>query len=181
MFEKALKAALKKLRSAQQKGLLTDFVLIGGLAVSRWATPRATNDIDFAIQLDEADPQELADYLEGNYIRGALNDPLLGSISFQTKVAADNDVPVQLLQFPPAWEKAAFAHAAEQRLDQLKIPMIDWRSLVLLKLYAGSPLDLEDARRILEATRPSKAELVELKKRATALRVSRKLGRVLAP
>ena len=166
---------LEKLRAA---GKLTDFCLIGGLAVSRWGYPRATADIDFAIALGSASLEELAAEVGGLARRGAANDPLMGSVSFCLPDPL-SAVPIQLLQFPPAWEVVAFQQPAVLRLDEFDVPVVDWKALVLLKLYAGSALDLEDARRIMQANEISAEDYSYLRKKSSALRVSRKLSRLL--
>jgi len=51
---------------------------------------------------------------------------------------------------------------------------------VLLKLYAGGVRDLEDVKSVLATQRPTAAELAQLRGAAQALRVSKKLEKLLA-
>ena len=92
--------------------------------------------------------------------------------------------PVQLLVFPPAWEELIFSHVNAFKLDRQTIMVVDWKVLVLLKLYAGAPLDLADAQVLLQINgeRPSennKNSLAFLRAHAKRLRVSRKLATLL--
>ena len=178
MFEQVLKSALRRLTSAKKQGLLDDFGLIGGLAVSRWSVPRATLDIDFIVRLEADNRDAVAKLLSGKLRRGDINDPLVCSILYEER-ARGGSVPVQLLQLPPSWETLAFEDMAQEKMGKVSIPIVGWRALLLLKLYAGGPLDLQDAKNILLACEPSERDLTYLKGKAAALRVSRRLVRVL--
>jgi hypothetical protein len=35
------------------------------------------------------------------------------------------------------------------------VPVVNWQALVLLKLYAGGPVDLQDARSIVAVRKPN--------------------------
>ena len=67
MFQEALAEILSRLETAQSRGLLSRYALIGGFAVSAWGVPRATQDINFAIAIDQADPQALATFIGGRF------------------------------------------------------------------------------------------------------------------
>ena len=178
MFERALGFALERLNQAKSEKLLKDFALIGGLAVSRWSIPRATSDIDFAVCLLDSDISSLAEFLAGSYSLGEIKDPLRASLSFIASLEGGVVLPVQLIQFHKAWESIAFENVQEVRIDSLLIPIVDWKSLVLLKLYAGSALDLQDARNILEVVSPSEEVLEDIYRKAVSLRVSRKFKKI---
>ncbi len=78
MFQDALTQIIKQLEQAKGQDLLQDFALVGGLAMAAWGTPRATQDIDFAIALGGAQPVNLATFLGGTYEEGDSEDPLRG-------------------------------------------------------------------------------------------------------
>lgn len=176
MFAKALAEAVRRLRKLSQTGELSAFALIGGLAVSRWSEPRATGDLDFAIKLGSLSLEDLAARLKGKHRVGDIRDPLEGSVTFY--VSKEASVPVQLVQFPPAWEEIALHDLKEHSLDALSIPIADWKAIVLLKLYAGGALDLEDARKILYVMGTEEADLSYIRKKAAALRVSKRLAKI---
>ena len=178
MFEHVLKKAVKRLSQAKKKNLVEDFAVVGGHAVSRWGHPRATADIDFFISLGDGDLSELADFVKGQLRKGDLNDPLLSTITFEEEDELGT-IPIQLLQFPPAWEEVAKEEMTSEKSVGTEIPIVGWRALVLLKLYAGASIDLDDARSILEVVRPSKTAMKDLEKRASSLRVSKRLDKVL--
>lgn len=178
MFEKVLITVAAQLESTRAAGMLDNFALIGGLAVSRWSTPRATGDIDLVVRLGSATLASLAAHLHGVARKGSLDDPLLGSIAFEES-DENGIVPVQLLQFPPAWERIAFHEVSSVTIADTSIPIVDWKALVLLKLYAGSPLDLHDAKGILAVVSPSERDMEYLRTKANSLRVSRRLAKIL--
>lgn len=179
MFENSIKVAIARLHDAKEKRLLADFTLIGGFAVSRWSIPRATTDIDFAIVAEDERLPELAAYLQGELRKGDVRDPLLASITY-TENDENGPIPIKLLQFPLSWEREIFTDIERQAFAGVELPIIGWISLVLIKLYAGGALDLQDARNILRINSPTKREKAELQKRASSLRVSKKLEKILA-
>lgn len=178
MFEKALKEAVARLEAAKLKGHLQQYGLIGGLAVSLWSIPRATADIDFIISLGPSSLETLAEFLNGQCRSGSVQDPLLGAIAMDV-LDDTGPLQVQLLQFPPAWEKVSLFGLREVQVGEVLINVVHWKALVLLKLYAASPLDLEDAKNILLRNSPTVADIKELKQKSAKLRVSRRLERVL--
>ncbi len=178
MFQKALEHAITRLRNAQKDRLLERFALIDGFAVSRWSIPRATSDIDFVIQLGDSTEEKLASALHGTIIKGSPRDPLLSCVTFEEHDDHGN-IPVQLVRFPSAWEKIAFQNVSEDEIDGFIMPFVDWKALVLLKLYAGAAHDLADAQSILETVQPKPQELNYLKKNAASLRVSKRLERLI--
>src|SRR5258708_5554315 len=107
MFKEALIRATAKLKILREEGDLKNFALIGDFAVARWGIPRATGDIDFAIELGTASLSTLAQKLNGIAHSGDIFDPLPGSVSFE-EIFKDRSVPIQLIQFPSTWENIAF-------------------------------------------------------------------------
>jgi hypothetical protein len=176
MFEKALENATRRLNTLKQQHVLTDFVLIGGLAVSRWGFARATADIDFLISIGKTSLEEVADKVRGTARKGDFSDPILGVINYNV---TRTKIPVQLVQLPPAWERLALENPTLQLVGTVKVPIIDWAPLVLLKMYAGGALDFQDAENIIRLNKPSAKQISALLKRASALRVSKKLKNLL--
>lgn len=178
VFEAIVKKTVKSLYRAQKEGLLKDFALIGAFAVARWGIPRATGDLDFIITIDESNRASFANALGAIYRKGSVRDPLAAVFELSVP-AARGAVQVQLIQFPPSWEKAVFADIHIEKLDGIKIPIVGWQALVLLKLYAGGPTDLNDAVSVLKTTAPNKSDIEKLKTKAQGLRVSKKLEKLL--
>jgi hypothetical protein len=95
-------------------------------------------------------------------LAGAADDPLRGVFQLSVPVAGTN-VPVQLVVLATPLSSALLREAQTLTLFETPVPVVSWAYLVLLKLYAGGPQDLLDAREILSARRPSGAELDALR------------------
>ena len=106
--------------------------------------PRATNDIDFAVAIEAADPQALAIFLGGRFEAGEADDPLRGVVHTSIQVGS-TAVSLQLIFPPPALTEVAFGHVETLSVLERMVPVVSWQALVLLKLYAGGPQDTLDA------------------------------------
>jgi hypothetical protein len=98
----------------------------------------------------------------GQYESAGQDDPLKGVIR-ATVTVAGGPVPLQLVFLPLTFTNAIF-----QQVDTLSImnhtaPIVRWDMLVLLKLYAGEPQDVLDARQILKVRQPSSVEMDKIK------------------
>ncbi|MDH5429710.1 MAG: hypothetical protein OEZ57_10140 [Nitrospirota bacterium] len=144
MFQDALNQIIAKLEQAKSQELLQDFGLIGGLAIAAWGTPRATQDIDFAIALGGAQPLALANFLGGTYEAGDQDDPLRGVFRVQS-TGDTHQIPIQLVMLPSVWSPVLFSEVQKLELAHTLIPIVSWQALLLLKLYAGGPKDMLDA------------------------------------
>ena len=107
MFREALIDIVRRLERAKQNGLLHAYALIGGFAVAAWGLPRATQDIDFALELGGADPSLLADALGGRYRPGAPDDPLAGVITLSVQPLGQA-IPIELVLLPTPWTRVLF-------------------------------------------------------------------------
>ena len=161
MFQEALHDIVARLARARTQGLLEQFALIGGLAVSVWAEPRATRDLDFAVALQAGSPQSLADVLHGTYRAGDPDDPLRGVITASSGMA-DRMIPVQLIFLPRSLSRVVFERIHDVNVLGCVVPVVAWEPLVLLKLYAGGPRDLLDAKQICATQAPDTSALASV-------------------
>lgn len=156
MFGQALTEIIRRLDDAKKSGLVQQYVLIGGFAVSVWGVPRATND--FALVLGTSGPNALAKLLQAEFQCADFDDPLRGVFRLHL-VVEGNRVPVQLILLPPIWENLVFQDIVCLTIFELAVPVVTWQPLILLKLYAGGPQDLLDAKEILAVQKPNPTEL----------------------
>jgi len=170
VFQEALAEILSRLETAQSRGLLSGYALIGGFAVSAWGVPRATQDFDFAIAIGHADPQSLATFIGGRYQTGEPDDPLRGVVTVFIEVGHE-PVSLQLVCFESPLTELAFRHIETLSVLECSVPVVSWQVLILLKLYAGGPQDLLDARQILKIRRPQANEVREIASMAEAVGV----------
>jgi hypothetical protein len=165
VFQEALAEILSRLETAQNRGLLSGYALIGGFAVSAWGVPRATQDIDFAIAIDRADQQALATFIGGRYQAGEPDDPLRGVVAVSIEVEHE-PVPLQLVCFPSLLTELVFRHVETLSVLGCSVPVVSWPVLIILKLYAGGPHDLLDVHQILKVRGPQAQDVQEIESMA---------------
>jgi hypothetical protein len=171
VFRQALNDIVRRLDEARKKKLVQSYALVGGFAVSAWGVARATQDIDLAVALGTADPARLAAHLKAGYQPGDPDDPLRGVFRLALSVGK-RTVPVQLILLQPQWADLVFGHVKKIPVLERRLPVVDWPALVLLKLYAGGPVDLQDARDIVAVRRPNPSERKDLAIKAEELGVA---------
>jgi len=171
VFRQALTHIVRRLDEARKKKLVQSYALVGGLAVSAWGVARATQDIDLAVALGTTDPARLAAHLKARYQPGDPDDPLRGVFCLKLSVGK-RTVPVQLILLQPQWADLVFGNVKKIPVLEHRLPVVDWPALVLLKLYAGGPVDLQDARNIVAVRRPSPSERKDLAAKAEELGVA---------
>ncbi len=165
MFQEALAEILSRLETAQNRGLLSGYALIGGFAVSAWGLPRATQDIDFAIAIDQADPQALATFIGGRYQAGEPDDPLRGVIAVSIEVERE-PISLQLVCFPSFLTELVCTNVVTLSVLGCSVPVVSWPVLIILKLYAGGPHDILDVHQILNARGPQAKDVQEIESMA---------------
>jgi hypothetical protein len=168
VFSEALSQIIERLCQAQNARLLHSYALIGGSAVSAWGVARATQDIDLAVALGTSEPQALATYLGATYEPGGIDDPLRGVFRLNLK-CEEQEVPVQLIVLPATLAAIVFKQIEILNVLGCSVPVVNWQALVLLKLFAGWPIDMQDARNILAVRNPGATHREDLIAQADAL------------
>jgi hypothetical protein len=168
VFPEALNQIITRLEQAREQRLLHAYALIGGFAVSAWGVSRATQDIDLAVVLGTFEPNALAAYLGATYEGGDADDPLRGVFRLTLR-SEGQDVPVQLIVLKPKWTDEVFRDVEIVKVLGSAVPTVNWQSLVLMKLYAGGPIDLQDAKSILAVRKPNAADQKRLLVQADVL------------
>lgn len=168
MFPEVLSRVVTRLEQARKNGLLQAYALIGGFAVSAWGVSRATQDIDLAVALGTSAPQALSTHLGAAYEAGDADDPLQGAFHLTIETNGQ-EVPIQLILLRSKWTDVAFKGVTTLNILGCAVPVVNWHALVLLKLYAGGPVDLQDARSIVAVRTPNAAEREHLVAEADTL------------
>ena len=126
------------------------YMVIGGQAVLLYGEPRLTRDIDITLgaALDRLDDVLAA-------ARAADLEPLVDPQTFtrQTFVLPCRDSQSEIrvdfiLSFLP-YERQAIAHAQTVRIGSASVRFVTREDLIVHKLIAGRPRDLEDIKSIL--------------------------------
>ena len=178
MFPEILNQIVTRLEQARASSLLEAYALVGGFAVSAWGVARATHDIDLAVGLGTAQPHMLAAHFGATYEAGDADDPLQG-VFHATLESKEHGVPVQLIVLRPKWADVAFREITTVTVLGCSVPVVSWQALVLMKLYAGGPVDLQDARNILSVRNPGADERRRLIAQADELGIGQEVRALL--
>lgn len=178
MFEEALSQIIDRLDRARAQGLLQSYALVGGFAVSAWGVARATQDIDLAIALGTSQPKTLSAHLGATYQAGDAEDPLRGVFRLALK-SKGQEIPVQLIILQSKWADVVFQGIETINVLGCPVPVVNWQPLVLMKLYAGGPVDIQDAKSIIAVRKPTETDQQSLVTQASALGLAQEVEALL--
>jgi hypothetical protein len=178
VFSEILGQIVTRLEQARKDGLLQAYALIGGFAVSAWGVSRATQDIDLAVVLGTSEPRALAAHLGAVYEAGDADDPLQGVFHLTIEYKGQ-EVPVQLIVLRPTWTDVVFKGIEILKVLGCAVPVVNWQALVLMKLYAGGPVDMQDARSIVAVRNPGTEDKQRLVAQADGLGIGQEVRALL--
>jgi predicted nucleotidyltransferase len=127
------------------------FMLIGGQAVLLHGSPRLTEDIDITLG---ADPAALPDLLHACAALGLKPLPLrvdeFVQETFVLPVRHEaTRLRVDFIFSSTPYERQAIARAEQVSIGGASVPFASAEDLILHKLFAGRPRDLEDVRGVV--------------------------------
>lgn len=143
--------------------------LVGGMALAAYGFARATLDADVLVVTTDILESGSWKNLEQvgakvDVRRGDADDPFRAVI----RVTRSGSSPVDVLVGRFVWQRDIVERATRVTLQDFELPVATAADLVLLKLFAGGPQDLVDARRLLDvATRDTL--IAEVESRINAL------------
>lgn len=128
------------------------YALIGGYAVQHLGEPRLTHDVDIEILVDEADKERVFEKLLAAF-RPRIADAL--AFARQNRVLlvyASNDIPVDITLAPPGYGQVIAQRAWRIALapDVPPIAILSPEDLIIHKLIAHRPIDLQDVQGVLK-------------------------------
>ena len=129
------------------------YVLIGAWALTAWGKPRATNDVDFLVLVDETDLDRLSHRMtEAGF---ALDEtwlkwnPMLRGFQLRFQL---EETTIDLLRARDPHDQELFRRKRKKRLDGRFYWLVSPEDFILQKLKVGRPRDFEDALSVLERT-----------------------------
>lgn len=170
---RSLKGVVRILNGLKSQKMINGYALIGGLSVSVWGLPRSTKDIDFLVSLVSMDNLCIFSEtlkrkgLKPELHKGDYSDPVPYVIKSFYK-----GVPLDMLITTKKWEDEAVENTIMVDFERSKIPVIAPEYLIVMKLKAGGPRDILDAKELLEINDLDRELLEGLSKR---LRVNKRL------
>ncbi|HJU04419.1 MAG TPA: hypothetical protein VJ692_04650, partial [Nitrospiraceae bacterium] len=93
--------------------------------------------------------------------------------------AGHTTVPIQLILLPSYWTDAVFGGMQVLSILGCSVPVVSWQALILLKLYAGGPQDLLDARELFSVQQPGPESIREMRTLAAAINLTDELAAFL--
>lgn len=139
------------LREAKDRSYIQDYALIGGLALSAFAIPRATKDIDILVVMKEEEVTPFYKWLK--YIKGyPLTKHYRGKKVDYIKHLIE--VPIgstwaDILVAPGRFEERAVKESVSIRVfNRIKIKVVPPEYLLILKLISGSDQDYIDCAQL---------------------------------
>jgi predicted nucleotidyltransferase len=126
-------------------------VIMGGLAVSVYAQPRATLDIDGIIELDERDIESFLNSVKKRGFRWDKGNPIknVKGLEFITLFYPKGKVYVDLFLARGDFQKNVIKRSHKVEVGGVPMEVISPEDLILVKLLSDRPRDTEDVCQIL--------------------------------
>lgn len=159
----ALGDTLRALSDVLQARALRWYVF-GAQAVAVRGAPRATQDVDVTVEVPRADLGALVDALAAQGLRHRYPE-LAGRLleaSAVLPLVHTSRMEVDLVIAGSGLERLALARATVEEVDGVRVPVAHATDLVVMKLLAARPKDLEDARSVLAGGEADLAEVRDL-------------------
>jgi len=127
--------------------------LFGAHAAILFGRPRFTEDLDVTIEIDEPQLTSLLAALKRAHFRSRVEDPI--AFTSRTRVMPvfhePTSVPVDIVIAGDGLEREFLERVVEAAFGRLKIPVLSPTDLIISKMIAGRPKDLDDVTGILSA------------------------------
>lgn len=128
--------------------------VIGAVALGAWGRPRATQDLDFLVLVDEKAMERLSATLSSSDItvnqqRLAANPMAKGRVTRFT-APTNPHYPLDIICASDPHERAALERKRTVFLHGLSLSVVSPEDLILLKLKAGRPTDFDDVLSIVK-------------------------------
>lgn len=120
-------------------------VIIGGLAVQQWGSPRLTIDADFTIAAPLENIPELVRLIVEHFPSRVADPHAMARRTRMILIAASNGVEVDISLALPGYEEELFRRAVEVTLQTEKtLRLCSAEDLIIHKAVAGRPQDIAD-------------------------------------
>jgi hypothetical protein len=127
--------------------------VFGAQAVMVWGRPRLTGDVDVTVHLEPDDPGGLVAAMgdAGFDLRVQDADDFVRRTRVLPFVHRETGVPLDVVLAGPGLEEEFANDAIEVSVEGMAVPFISPVDLIVTKVLAGRPKDLEDVRGIILA------------------------------
>jgi predicted nucleotidyltransferase len=125
--------------------------LFGAQAVTIWGRPRLTTDVDVTVRLDSGTIEDLMATLmaAGFRLPAEVTDESVRATRVLPLVHESSGMPLDIVLAGPGLEEEFLARAIAVEIDGVAVPVISPEDLLITKVLAGRPKDVEDIRGVL--------------------------------
>ena len=127
--------------------------LFGAQAVIIWGSPRMTADVDVTVRLREDDPMILVKGMAdaGFKVRVERVEEFVRRTRVLPFFHVPSAIPVDVVIAGPGPEEDFLERAETVDISGIPVPVISPEDLVITKILAGRPKDIEDVRSVVRA------------------------------
>ena len=124
--------------------------LFGAQAVALYGVQRTSADVDVTVELGEITARQIAADLRSAGMAARIKDAgFIKATRVIPVVHAETGWPVDVVLAGPGVEEIFLDAARPMRVGAIEVPVISPEHLVVTKILAGRPVDLEDVRGLL--------------------------------
>ncbi|MFN0249217.1 MAG: nucleotidyl transferase AbiEii/AbiGii toxin family protein [Kofleriaceae bacterium] len=124
--------------------------VFGAVAVNLHGFPRTTADVDITLDLGDLDVEKLVVGLRsGGFIPRFSDKQFIQDTRVLPVVHNSSKIPMDLVFAGPGLEQIFFEELVECMVAGIRIPVISPEHLIVTKILAARPRDLEDVRELL--------------------------------
>lgn len=124
--------------------------VFGAQAVAVHGHPRATADLDLTVDLGELAPSALVERLGRAGFVARFDDPaFIRATRVIPLVHTRSQIPVDVVLAGPGLEQLFIDGAERHRVGTVEVPVISREHLIVTKMLANRPKDLDDVRELL--------------------------------
>ncbi len=141
---------------ADLAGALTgryEWFLFGAQAVQIWGLPRLSADVDVTVRLGNLTVASLVARLRaaGFVLRVSEEDDFVERTHVLPFIHRESRIPVDVVLAGPGPEEEFLERAHRIPIGSVEVPVISPEDLIVTKILAGRPKDLEDVRGVLRS------------------------------
>jgi hypothetical protein len=131
-----------------------DWYLFGAQAAICYGVARLTADVDVTARVPRSGDAAWLETVESHGFQRRFTDPRFAIQSHVIPVVhLATGLPVDIVLAGPGLEEQFFERAAPISIDGVAVPVIEVSDLVILKVLAGRPKDLDDLAALLRIQR----------------------------
>jgi len=126
--------------------------LFGAQAVVAYGVPRLSADVDVTVRLTPDSPERFVDEMRTSGFELRVEDPeFVRRTRVLPFVHLDTGMPLDIVLAGSGLEDEFLGRARLLEIGGLRVPTIDPADLIVAKVLAGRPKDVEDARGLWQA------------------------------